>query len=127
MLGRNELILVVDDEPAIREVTRAALEAYHYQVLTAQDGVDAISVYVQHKDDIRLVLIDMMMPSMDGPTTIRTLRKINPQIKIIAASGLLSNYHTADLTSVDVEACLPKPYTVEELMRAVDTILGHVS
>lgn len=124
ILGFNELILVVDDEAAIREVTRAALETYNYRVLTAQDGVDAISIYVQHKDDISLVLIDMMMPSMDGATTIRTLRKIDPEIKIVAVSGLLSNYHSADLGLSDVAACLPKPYTVEELIQTIHSVLG---
>ncbi|UBF30491.1 response regulator (plasmid) [Kovacikia minuta CCNUW1] len=124
MLGHHELILAVDDETAIREVTRAALEAYRYRVITAEDGVDAISVYVQHKDDIGLVLLDMMMPSMDGPTTIRTLKKINPHIKIIAVSGLLSSYQSADFTPAEVAAWLPKPYTVEELMKAIHRVLA---
>ena len=123
-LGQNELILVVDDEAAVREVTRATLEAYDYRVLTAQDGVDAISVYIRHQEDISLVLLDMMMPSMDGPTTIRMLRKIDPQIKIIAVSGLLSKYHGGDLTSSEVETCLPKPYTIEELIKAIHHSLG---
>lgn len=124
MSGRNELILVVDDEAAICEVTRAALETYRYRVLIARDGIDAISVYVRHKDDISLVLIDLMMPSMDGPTTIRMLRKINPKIKIIAVSGLLSNYQATDLALSEVDTCLPKPYTVEELMQAIGGTLG---
>ncbi len=121
--GGNELILVVDDEAAIREVTRAALETYGYGVLTAQDGLDAISIYVQHKNDISLALIDMMMPSMDGLTTIRTLRKINPDIKIIAVSGLLSNYQSTDLALSEVDACLQKPYTIEALIQEIHGIL----
>ncbi|MDX2242417.1 MAG: response regulator [Leptolyngbyaceae cyanobacterium bins.302] len=121
-LGHQELILVVDDEVAIREVTRATLEAYNYRVLTAQDGVDAISVYVHHRDEIDLVLIDMMMPSMDGPTTIRTLQKIDPQIKIIVVSGLLSKYQSTNLALLNVAACLPKPYTVEELIKIIHHI-----
>lgn len=121
--GGNELILVVDDEAAIREVTRAALETCGYEVLTAQDGMDAISIYVQHKNDISLALIDMMMLSMDGLTTIRILRKINPNIKIIAVSGLLSNYQSADLALSEVDACLQKPYTIEALIQEIQGIL----
>lgn len=121
--GGNELILVVDDEAAIREVTRAALETCGYEVLTAQDGMDAISIYVQHKNDISLALIDVMMPSMDGLTTIRILRKINPNIKIIAVSGLLSNYQSADLALSEVDACLQKPYTIEALIQEIQGIL----
>jgi PAS domain S-box-containing protein len=123
MEGHNELILVVDDEVAIREVTRAALEAYNYRVLTAQDGVDALSIYHQHRDEISLALIDMMMPAMDGATTIRTLRNLNPGIKIIAVSGLLPNYQAAAPGLSNADVYLPKPYSVEELMRAVHRVL----
>jgi PAS domain S-box-containing protein len=123
LLGHNEMILVVDDEAAIREMTRVALETFHYRVLTAQDGMDAVSVYVEHKDEISLALIDMMMPSMDGPTTIRTLRNINPQIKIIVVSGLLSNYHSTDPVAPDAEAFLPKPYRIEELIKVIHQVL----
>ena len=73
--GQGELILVVDDEAAIREIDRASLETYYYRVLTAKDGIEAIALYAQHRDEIGLVLIDMIMPTMDGATTIRTLQK----------------------------------------------------
>ena len=57
--------------------------------MTASDGIEAVALYAQYKDEISAVLLDMMMPSMDGATTIRTLQKMNPQVKIIAASGLV--------------------------------------
>ncbi len=76
--GDGELILLVDDEMSIREVAKTSLEKYHYQVLTASDGIEAIALYAQHKNDISTVLIDMIMPEMDGVTTIRTLQKMNP-------------------------------------------------
>ncbi|MBD2102479.1 response regulator [Leptolyngbya sp. FACHB-261] len=123
LMGHEELILVVDDEAAIREVSRASLEAYNYQVLTANDGIEAISLYVQHRDEIGLVLVDMMMPSMDGPTTIRTLQKINPQIKIIAVSGLLSGYQVVEESYSGVQAFLPKPYPVKELVKTIHEVL----
>ncbi|HEY9884465.1 MAG TPA: PAS domain S-box protein, partial [Thermosynechococcaceae cyanobacterium] len=72
--GNGELVLVVDDEAMIRQTTQASLEANNYTVLTANDGIEAIALYAQHKDSIHLVLVDMMMPSMDGLTAIRTLR-----------------------------------------------------
>src|SRR5919202_1740077 len=81
--GQGELILVVDDEDSIREVTKTLLETNDYRVLVASDGIEAIALYTQHKAEISAVLIDMMMPSMDGPTAIRVLKKINPQVKII--------------------------------------------
>ncbi|HEY9641211.1 MAG TPA: PAS domain S-box protein, partial [Coleofasciculaceae cyanobacterium] len=69
--GQGELILVVDDESAILQSTRAILETYHYQVLTARNGTEAIAIYTQYQQDIALVLVDMMMPDMDGITVIR--------------------------------------------------------
>ncbi|MDP5337829.1 MAG: response regulator, partial [Nodularia sp. (in: cyanobacteria)] len=86
--GNGELILVVDDEAAIREITKTSLENHNYRAITANDGIEAIALYVDNRDDIALVLTDMVMPSMDGITTIKTLQKINPNVKIIAVSGL---------------------------------------
>src|SRR2546422_6496534 len=88
--GQGELVLVVDDEATIREITKATLEAHGYRIVTAADGAEALALYAQHRDQIRLVLTDMMMPVMDGPATIRALRNLDPQIPIIAASGLVA-------------------------------------
>lgn len=122
--GQQELILVVDDEAPIREVTKASLETYQYRALTASDGVEAIALYAQNQHDIRLVIVDMMMPSIDGPTTIRTLKEINPQIKIIAVSGLLYNYQSTPVDYLGIHSFLPKPYTLKELLKAVHEALN---
>jgi len=121
--AQGELILVVDDEAAIRESNKASLEAYNYRVLTASDGIEAIALYAQHKEDIRLVLVDLMMPSMDGPTTIRTLKKINPQVKIVAVSGLLSSSHLPPMVGAELQAFLAKPYTAKDLVKCLNTAL----
>ncbi|PSN13381.1 hybrid sensor histidine kinase/response regulator [filamentous cyanobacterium CCT1] len=124
LVGHQELILVVDDEAPVCEVTKASLEAYNYRVLTACDGLDAIALYAQHQDDIKLVIIDMMMPSLDGATTFRVLQKINPQVQAIAVSGL--PYNNSKLTSVaslEIQGFLAKPYTIEELVNVVHTAL----
>jgi CheY-like chemotaxis protein len=115
--GHGELILVVDDEAPIREITRITLENSNYQVNTASDGIEALALYAQQKNDIKVVLMDMMMPSMDGATTIRTLQKINPQVKIIAVSGLALNDKVAEAVGVGLKAFLSKPYTAQELLR----------
>ncbi|WAL61379.1 hybrid sensor histidine kinase/response regulator [Thermocoleostomius sinensis] len=121
--GHGELILVVDDEFAIREVCQLALEAYDYRVLIAEDGIQAVAHYIAHKSEIHLVLVDMMMPAMDGATTIRTLQKINPHVKIIAASGLTSSDQIAIAAQLGVQTFLPKPYTAEELVKLVTNVL----
>jgi two-component system, cell cycle sensor histidine kinase and response regulator CckA len=121
--GRGEVILVVDDEAAIRETNQASLEAYNYRVITATDGIDAIALYVKHKQEIGLVLIDLMMPSMDGTTAIRALRKINPDIKIVAVSGLITENQLTTPNHLAIQGFLPKPYTAKELAKCIAEVL----
>ncbi|OKH45575.1 hypothetical protein NIES2101_26345 [Calothrix sp. HK-06] len=66
--GQEELILVVDDELSIRETVKLSLEINNYNMFTASDGIEAIALYAQYKTKIRVVLMDMMMPEMDGLT-----------------------------------------------------------
>ncbi len=123
--GKGELILVVDDEVAICDVTKASLEAYNYQAITTHDGLDAIALYAKHKQDISAAIVDMMMPSMDGLTTIRTLQKINPQVKVIASSGLFSHCMSAELASIGVKTFLAKPYTAEQLLQSLHQVIAN--
>lgn len=119
--GKGELILVVDDEDKILETTQISLESYNYKVLTANDGIEAIALYARYQDKISAVLVDMMMPSMDGAITIRTLQKMNPSVKIVAVSGIVgSNKITKDTT---VNKFISKPYTTSELLQTVHEVL----
>jgi two-component system, cell cycle sensor histidine kinase and response regulator CckA len=122
--GSGELILVVDDEDAIRQITKGTLETFGYRVLTAADGTEAVAIYAQHRDEVAAVITDMMMPFMDGPSTIRALQKMNPQVRVIAASGLPANDKAAEATTVGVELFLPKPYTAEKLLKALAQVLA---
>jgi PAS domain S-box-containing protein len=121
--GQGELILVVDDEVAIRDITKTSLETYNYKAITASDGIEAVALYAEHREEISIVLTDMMMPSMDGPTTIRTLQKINPQVKIIAVSGLASSDKLAKAAGNGIKTFLSKPYTTKELLRTINGVL----
>lgn len=121
--GQGELILVVDDEANLLTITKTVLEDHNYRVITAPNGIAALSSYVQHQHEIRVVLMDMMMPEMDGSTTIAVLKKINPQIKIIACSGL-SSLLRQDNLRVGINASLAKPYTADELLTIVAQVLG---
>ncbi len=115
-LGQGELILIVDDEVAIQEVTKATLEVYGYQAITASDGIEAIALYAQHRQEIGVVLMDMMMPSLDSATLVRTLCKLNPQVQIIAMSGLATPDTVKKTLSEGVKAFLAKPFTASELL-----------
>lgn len=121
--GNNELILIVEDEPSIQQVTQTSLENYNYRVLIAKDGIEAIALYAECKYEIDLALIDLMMPSMDGLTATRTLQKLNPKVKAIVTSGLASNNLMAEITEIGVKAFLPKPYTTKELLDAIYRVL----
>ncbi|MEH1788686.1 response regulator [Nostoc sp.] len=123
-IGHEELILVVDDEIAIQEITRTSLEAHNYKILIASDGIEAIALYAQNRDKISAVLMDIMLPSLDGLTAIRTLRKINPQVKIIASSGLMSDNKLSVLAAIGINTFLSKPYTINELLLSLQKVLS---
>jgi len=122
-LGKGELILVVDDEESIREITRGTLETFGYKVLTASDGTEALALYADKKNEIAVVLTDMVMPFMDGPATIRALHRMNPHVRIIAASGLGTGHRAGEGTLEGVSVFLNKPYTAEKLLKTLAEVL----
>ncbi|MBO0798854.1 MAG: response regulator, partial [Blastocatellia bacterium] len=126
-VGHGEMILVIDDEAAIREITRQTLESSSYRVLTASDGAEAMALYVEHKDEIKAVLTDMMMPYMDGPATIRALHRLDPCVRIIAASGLDADGKVIEDAGSGVSAFLSKPYTAEKLLHTLAEVLSDGS
>jgi CheY-like chemotaxis protein len=121
--GKGELILVVDDEEAVRQITQHTLESFGYQVLLASDGAEATALYASHLQKIAVVLTDMMMPVMDGAAMIKELMRMNPQVRIIAASGLSANGMVARAAAAGVHHFLPKPYTTTTLLEALQDIL----
>ncbi|MEH2349153.1 MAG: PAS domain S-box protein [Nostoc sp.] len=122
--GKGELILVVDDEVAITEITKTTLEIYNYRVLTAQNGIEALALYTQHQDEIRLVLMDIMMPSINGKTAIRTLQTINSQVPIVAMSGLATAEALVQTTGVAIQGFLAKPFSTKQLLNFVQKIFS---
>ena len=122
--GNNELILVVDDEENIRQVAAATLERFGYRVTVANDGTDALATFAQQRDEIAVVVTDMAMPYMDGAALVRALRKIDPEVKIIAMSGLMSAGQTAELRSQKINNFLTKPFTAEALLTALAELIG---
>lgn len=121
--GNGELILVVDDEAAIRQITRQTLEAYGYRVIVASNGAEAVALYAQNVQNIELVLTDMMMPIMDGPSTILALRQINSKVKIVGASGISQNGKVAKAVGAGIGHFLPKPYSAEIMLRMIHSVL----
>lgn len=121
--GNGEWVLVIDDEASVRSITSQTLEAFGYRVRTAPDGAAGIAEYAQHSAEIALVLTDMMMPVMDGMATIRALMVLNPDVKIIAASGFSAKGSEADAVKLGVLAFLSKPYTAATLLQTLRDLL----
>lgn len=121
--GRGELVLVVDDEANIREITRATLEKFGYRVLTANDGTDAIGIFAQYSSEIAVVITDMAMPFLDGLGTVRAIKSIEPRVKFIAMSGLQSAEQTAELQELGVNTLLTKPFTAEKLLASLAALI----
>ncbi|MBI1759801.1 MAG: PAS domain S-box protein [Acidobacteria bacterium] len=117
------LILAVDDEPTLLEVTTATLETAGYRVQGASDGHAALAAYRQRPKEFKIVLMDMAMPGLDGMTASQAMQDINPDVKIIATSGLRSQQNIEDAKRVGVKAVLWKPYTADELLDKIAEVI----
>lgn len=117
--GRGELVIVVDDEATVLQITRQTLESFGYRVLAAEDGAHAIGLFAQQLHEVSVVLTDMMMPIMDGAALIAALRRLRPDLPIIAASGV----PVSDAALAGSIHLLAKPYTAEALLSLLRKIL----
>jgi CheY-like chemotaxis protein len=120
--GNGETILVVDDETSILAITGQTLEHFGYRVLMANDGAEAVAIYAEKKNEIAVVLTDMMMPIMGGTSLVSVLLRINPAIKIVTSSGL-SSYGVGTFSEAGVKQFLTKPYTAETLIKTIRAVL----
>jgi len=121
--GDRGLVLLVDDEPALRRMAQTMLKRLDYEVITAADGLEALEVFRKQQDRVRCVLLDLTMPGMDGWETLDELRALRPGLPVVLASGynktqVMAGYH-AELP----QAFLHKPYEMKELESALDTAM----
>ncbi len=123
--GHGELILLVDDEEAIRWATAGALEQRNYRVVTAADGDAGLRLFHERRAEVKLVVTDLMMPVMGGQALMQTLRRIDPQLRMIAATGLEPGEKRAELRALGVRTILMKPYSPQALLEAVAAELGE--
>jgi PAS domain S-box-containing protein len=123
--GGGKRVLLVDDEPAIREAVAATLMDSGYEVYLAEDGTDALALYHQRRREIDIVLTDISMAQMDGVTLARALRKLDPDVRIVVSSGHFSKENAAILESAGVTVFLDKPYNAEKLLRSLETELAR--
>jgi CheY-like chemotaxis protein len=117
--GSGETILVVDDEAAVRTVTRTVLTALNFVVVTAVDGTDGLIQAADRRDKLRAVITDLHMPDMDGLGFVRALKRIAPEVGVIVASGHLDDSEIAEFKRLGVDVLLDKPFTQEKLENAL--------
>jgi PAS domain S-box-containing protein len=121
--GQGQLILLVDDEPGVLDITQQTLEAFGYRVLPARDGAQAVGLYALHQQEIAAVLTDLMMPVMDGPALIAALQRIHPGVRLVAATGVNTGDYMARAVALGVRHFLTKPFTAEALLDMVHEVL----
>jgi two-component system cell cycle sensor histidine kinase/response regulator CckA len=117
-------ILLVEDEDGLRQLNARGLTSRGYTVLEAANGVEAIEVLERHQGDIDLVVSDVVMPEMDGPTLLRELRSRNPALKIIFVSGYAEDAFQKHLPADGQFAFLAKPFTLKQLVNEVKETLA---
>src|SRR4051794_5260452 len=122
--GRGELILVVDAEPLVGALIAAILRRDGFHALTAHNGVDALRLFQEHRAELRLVLTDLYLPQLDGPTMIHALHRLDPALPVVVVSSYpvaerLNGHYPA------IRGVLPKPFQPGELVATVLRALGR--
>jgi CheY-like chemotaxis protein len=119
----NETILVAEDDASLRKLTRVVLESSGYTVITAEDGEDAITKFMENREKIDLAMLDMIMPKKNGKEVSEVIRKVSPRMKILFASGYtMDTIKTRELIESGLEF-IHKPVLPKELLRKVREML----
>ncbi|HXX62267.1 MAG TPA: PAS domain S-box protein [Bacteroidota bacterium] len=121
--GGTESILIIEDEPEISELLRMTLQAKGYSVLSATDGTEALDLFKSHHDTIDLVISDVGLPSMSGDQLFFAIKKLNPHVKAILASGYIEPDLKAEAMRSGVRAFLQKPYGSAAVLQVVRQVL----
>ena len=122
--GNGELVLVVDDEPGILQVTKMVLEKHNYRVVDANGAPEALALFAQQISSINAVLTDILMPYMDGVMLIRAIQKMKPAMKFIASTGQGEETRVPELETLGITNCLTKPYDTNRLLTTLRETLA---
>jgi signal transduction histidine kinase len=120
---RGRTVLLADDEPMVREVARRVLASAGMKVLVAADGREAIDLFTAHADAIDVVVLDLVMPGVDGPTAGAEIRRRRPEVPLLGASGYATDQALEQARAAGFTSFLPKPYTMDGLLDALRAIL----
>jgi CheY-like chemotaxis protein len=122
-VSRPANVLLADDNPLVQDVARAMLEKAGYQVFIASDGQEAVDVF-SSRDDIDIVVLDMTMPRLSGTEAFEEIRLLDPTVPVMLSSGYNENQVSRQFSGVDQPGFLQKPYRVNEILSAIESMLG---
>jgi PAS domain S-box-containing protein len=125
--GGTETILLIEDEYLILKVIRQLLKSYRYSVYVAADGEEALEVFARHRDEIALVLTDVGLPKMSGIDVFKKLKEMDPQIKVVLASGFFEPDLKFSLHQLGVKGFIQKPYSNDEVLQKLREVLDEKS
>ena len=117
-------VLLVDDEPVIRDISTLMLEKLGYSVIAVESGVKALEVYGQSKAHVDLIILDMVMPDMDGAETFDQLKGIDPDVKVLLSSGYSQDSHATEIINKGCAGFLQKPFSLDSLAEKVRRVLS---
>jgi len=123
LCGGHEMILLVEDEPSVRDVAERILTTAGYRVLTAATPAEAINLFPAHATDISLLLTDVIMPGIDGPALYRQLAALRPELRVVFMSGYSKGIIQATTAYPHTLACIQKPFTADTLLQAIRSTL----
>jgi CheY-like chemotaxis protein len=121
--GNGATILFVEDEIHQLKLMHKNLEAEGHRVLTAKDGSDAVQTYIQHKQEIDLVILDLGLPKLNGWEAYKMMKEADPDVKVIFATGFISPEIEAHLNTGELSAVITKPYTPSEMRKKIAAAL----
>lgn len=120
----KSVVMLVEDDPMIRIPIVTALQRRGFKVLSTADGREALEVFVARRDEVGVVVLDLVMPRKDGLATFHDLRAVDAELPVILTSGLTDDARVGTMLSLGVREFLPKPYSVEDLLRALERALA---
>ena len=119
------VVLVADDDENIRFLLRLTLRQAGFHPLVAADGHEAVELFLRYKDEVRVVLLDVYMPGLDGPSALAQIRQIAPQVRCCFMSGHAAHYGADNLLALGAARVFEKPFDLEEVIEALGELCGR--
>ena len=123
--GQGETILLVDDEPDLRNIVSRQLVGANYMVIKASNGNEALKLYGHHQEQISLIILDRLMPEMDGRRCLEDLLVMAPNVRVLIASGAMNSAIEVDLNKIGARGLIAKPFETSQLLEKIRKIIDE--